>query len=566
MDAAHTGLRRPMALGYLCIAVLVGGAQAAGWSIISESAACEVNTEDIKRMLGASGFTLEGCQAKCLETAGCKAIDYYTTTQWCNCYDRACSTPQKKEGGPSSWKYDAGEAQADTPGTLLKGHSIGSPPLVSALANDWFLAGTVIPSMKNMILQPGVPNRLGYIWSKYPLLTNDFEVEFDIVTKKAAERSVKDDGFAFWYVQENVTAAVETISATHLHNQEEIIANTWQTAYVAEKFDLWGQRNNFDGVGVFFTNSGQNKDQPTVGAISGDGKTAYTLGQGIPNTEAMQYDFRSGKKMQVKLRFRPLGIKVEIVGGPTQEVKCDVRAGGYIGFSIFGGVKGKIEGAERSDAVELWKHDVKNHDAAAKGEDMPVPGAVTTPPDKAPEEKTDMLGATSGRKDHREESEAIKELTNMVFKLVVESQPMRQQTMRAIESLGKRVTVMEQTFENLKVELDKRTGHKLGEEFDAIKKELTSLSDVASTNTAERHRKLDTLHEDIAHVHKSATSADNLDHHLNKLTQSNQRTIDSLNTEHQKMFGVSIAAIAFIVIAGLSLYNKFRCWEKKHVL
>jgi len=457
----------------------------------------------------------------------------------------------------------AGDAQAQT---LLKGHSIGSPPLVSALANDWYLAGTVIPSLQSLVFQPGVPNRLGYIWSKHPLLTNDFEVEFEIETKPPAERSVKDDGFAFWYVNENATAAVNDISVKHLHNQEEIISNAWQTAFTSEKLDLWGYKSQFDGVGVFFTNGGQNKDQPTVGAITNDGKAAYTLGQGIPNTEAMQYDFRSGKKVQVKLRFRPSGIKVEIVGGPTQEVKCDVRVGGYIGFSISGGIKGKIEGTERSDAVQLWKLDVTNHDAAAKGEDMPVPGSVTEAPAKATEEKEDMLGATSARKDHREESEAIKELTNMVFKLVVESQPMRQQTMRAIESLGKRVTVMEQTFENLKLELDKRTGHKLGEEFDAIKKELTSLSDVASTKQQESHKRLDTLHEDIAHVHKSATSADNLDHHLNKLTQSNQRTIDSLNTEHQKMFGVSIAAIAFIVIAGLSLYNKFRCWEKKHVL
>merc|ERR1719159_685598 len=137
---------------------------------------------------------------------------------------------------------------------------------------------------------------------------------------------------------------------------------------------------------------------------------------------------------------------------------------------------------------------------------------------------------------------------------------------RAIESLDKRVSLMEATFQNLKAELDRSTGHKLGEEFDAIKKELTSLSKVATTETQERHKRLDSLHDDIAHVHKSAHSSDNIDHHLNKLTQSNQRTIENLNSEHQKMFGVSIAAIAFIVIAGLSLYNKFRCWEKKHVL
>jgi len=463
-------------------------------------------------------------------------------------------------------------AQAQTP---LKGHSIGTPPLVSSLASDWYVAGTVIPSTQSLVLQPGVPNRLGFIWSKYPLLTNDFEVEFEVSIKSPAERSVKDDGFAFWYVQENVSDAVNNISETHMHNQEEIIANTWQTAFTAGGFETLGYRSKFDGVGVFFTNGGQNKDEPTVGAITNDGKTSYNLNQGIPNGEAMKYNYRTDHnvvpekilKVQVKMRFKPGSIKIELVGHPSnQEIKYDVKAGGYIGFSVFGGVKGKIEASERSDMIQLWKLNVNNYDAAAKGEDLPVPAAVTVAPTKAPEDKADLIHEMSGRKDHRDESEAIKELTNMVFKLVVESQPMRQQMMRAIESLGKRVTVMEKTFENLKVELDKRTGHKLGEEFDAIKKELTSLSNVASTETQERHKRLDSLHEDIAHVHKSATSQDNLDHHLNKLTQSNQRTIESLTNEHQKMFGVSIAAIAFIVIAGLSLYNKFRCWEKKHIL
>merc|ERR1711974_479356 len=100
-----------------------------------------------------------------------------------------------------------------------------------------------------------------------------------------------------------------------------------------------------------------------------------------------------------------------------------------------------------------------------------------------------------------------------------------------------------------KNELDKKTGHKLGAEFDAIKKELTSLSSVASKETEERHARLESLH------------TDNTDNHLDKLTQSNNKVLDQLTNEHQKMFGVSIAAIAFIIIAGLSLYNKFRCWE-----
>jgi hypothetical protein len=453
--------------------------------------------------------------------------------------------------------------QAEKP---LPGHSIVTPPLIGTLAMDWFLAGTVIPSTRSLVLSPGVPSRLGMIWSKYPLLTNDFEVELEFTVKApSGDRTITDDGFAFWYVNENATEAVSTISDSHLHNQDEIIANSWSTAYTSEKFDLLGYRNNFDGVGVFFANGGQKKDRATIGGLSNDGKSTYKIDMGIPATDAMQYDYRSGNKVVVKMRFRPLGVKIEVQGGPSQEIKCDVKSGGYMGFSIYGGNKGKVEASERSDFVELWKFNIVNHDDAAKGEDLPRQ-ETPKPTSKPQDEKEDLLHESSSRKDHRAESEAIKSLTNMVFKLIVESQPMRAQMTRAIESLDKRVSVMEKTFENLKVELDKRTGHKLGEEFDAIKKELTSLSKVASTETQERHKKLEVLHADIAHVHKSATSQDNIDHHLNKLTQSNQRTIENLNQEHSKMFGVSIAAIAFIIIAGLSLYNKFRCWEKKHVL
>jgi hypothetical protein len=460
--------------------------------------------------------------------------------------------------------------------TLLPGHSISldsaasgtlpwSPARLAALGADWFLAGTVIPSGKTLVLSPGVPNRLGYIWSRYPLLTNDFEVQLKFTAKPPAERSVKDDGFAVWYVQENASEAMMNISDTHLHNQEELIANTWGTAFTSEGMDLLGYRSKFNGVGVFFANGGEHKDKATFGALSNDGQTTHSLSQTIPTSDAVPYDYRSGKEVVVKMRFRPLGIKIEIEGGPSQEIKADVRAGGYIGLSVFGGTKGKVEASERSDFIEVLGLTVNNYDQAAKGEDLPKE-APAVEPTKAPEQKADMIKEASSFKDHRAESEAIKELTNMVFKLIVESQPMRSQMMRAIETLGKRITVMEQSFEGLKGEIDKRTGHKLGEEFDAIKKELTSLSQVASTESQESKQRLESLHQDISHVHKSANSQDNIDHHLNKLKDANQRTMENLTNEHQKMFGFSIAAIAFIVIAGLALYSKFSSWEKKHIL
>merc|ERR1712129_420851 len=154
----------------------------------------------------------------------------------------------------------------------------------------------------------------------------------------------------------------------------------------------------------------------------------------------------------------------------------------------------------------------------------------------------------------------------MVFKLVVETQPLRHNMERALGSLAKRLDVMETNFNELKTELDKKTGHKLGAEFEAIKQELTTLNNVASKETQERHTRLESLHKDIADVHQSAHGPDNIDKHLDKLMASNDAVLEQIANQHQSTFGVSLAAIAFIIIAGLALYNKFRCWEKKHVL
>merc|ERR1711879_931604 len=124
------------------------------------------------------------------------------------------------------------------------------------------------------------------------------------------------------------------------------------------------------------------------------------------------------------------------------------------------------------------------------------------PPPVPEEEKVDVFAEASTFKDHRAESDAIKELTNMVFKLVVETQPVRQQMSRSIETLSKRISVMEASFQELKTELDKKTGHKLGEEFEALKNELASLSTAASQETQERHNRFQSLHTEITDMHK----------------------------------------------------------------
>lgn len=443
---------------------------------------------------------------------------------------------------------------------LLPGHSLVKSD-AQKLTTDWWMGGMIVPTSSSIILSPGIPQRIGALWSTSPLLTNNFEVTLKLKGRKPAQRHTKDGGFALWYVHENGTNVDSVLFDSHAQSSEKIVANTWGEGFTAAGCDLFGFKNTFDGLGVFFLDE---EAGPSISTVPNDGKTTIKMGAGIPAAGATKVDIFNDQEHTVKIAIQAETAKVEITGQPAVEVKGAFKSGGYLGFTSFGGHKLTPEAEEKSAYMELVEMQVVNHDKNAKGEEVK---ATQPPPSPVPDdEKVDVLAEASSFKDHRAESDAIKDLTNVVFKLVVETQPIRHQMERAIGSLAKRIDLMETNFAELKAELDKKTGHKLGEEFAAIKAELTTLSNVASKETEERHSRLESLHHDIADVHKSAHSPDNIDKHLDKLTQSNDKVLDQLTNEHQRMFGVSLAAIAFIIIAGLSLYNKFRCWEKKHVL
>jgi len=82
------------------------------WTIIDENAACERNNEGIERTFGASGFTLETCKARCIETVGCAAIDFYRDSGWCNLFDTACAIPLSTHHGAGSWTRSISNEQS----------------------------------------------------------------------------------------------------------------------------------------------------------------------------------------------------------------------------------------------------------------------------------------------------------------------------------------------------------------------------------------------------------------------------------------------------------------------
>eukprot|EP00930_Biecheleria_cincta_P040460 TRINITY_DN27720_c0_g1_i1.p1 TRINITY_DN27720_c0_g1~~TRINITY_DN27720_c0_g1_i1.p1 ORF type:complete len:468 (+),score=75.38 TRINITY_DN27720_c0_g1_i1:148-1551(+) len=441
---------------------------------------------------------------------------------------------------------------------ILFGHSISNPPDVNHLAKTWHLTGTAMPSHRALILSPGVADRIGTIFSRSPLTTNDFEVSFTISAKAGAPGTFVNDGFAFWYVQDNATQLVQGPSEEHTHNQDEIMAGSWQTNYANKGLNLLGFASAYKGFGLFFLNGEGGK---TISTKMNDGSLTPLVGNGLPDKNQLKLDYQSGKDMLVNIRIKPEKIEVRI-DGDALEVQTMTQPGGYIGFSCYGGSKEQYNPKERSAVIELKGLKVTNY---ASGEGEAAIEETEKPKAIPAGEKEDVLGSHSSFKSHRDESEAIKELSNMVFKLVVETRPTREQMKASIDSLSKRVQSVERSFQMLQAEIEKKSGHKLNEEFAAIKKDLVQLHSEAHKSHAERGQKLEILHSSIAEV-KTSSNAGEISGHLDSLSDSNAKVIDQLTGEHQRMFGFYIGAIAFIVVSGLSLYHKFSCWEKKHVL
>jgi len=459
---------------------------------------------------------------------------------------------------PTLLLYLSVPAPPATAQKVLFGHSIANPPDVNHLAKMWHLTGTVMPSHRALILSPGVADRIGTIFSRNPLTTNDFEVSFTISAKAGSSGTFVNDGFAFWYVADNATQLVEEPSEKHMHNQDEIMAGSWHTNYANKGLNLLGFASAYKGLGLFFLNGEGGK---TISTKMNDGSLTPLVGNGLPDKNQLKVDYQSGKDILVKVRMHPEKIEVH-VDEDSLEVQTKTQPGGYIGFSCFGGSKEQYNPKDRSAVIELKGLKVTNY---APGEGEP---SVEEPekPKTIPEgEKEDVLGSHSSFKAHRDESEAIKELSNMVFKLVVETRPTRERMKASIDSLSKRVESVETTFQMLQAEIEKKSGHKLNEEFAAIKKDLVQLHSEAHKSHTERGQKLEILHSSIAEV-KTANNAGEISGHLDSLSDSNAKVIDQLAGEHQRMFGFYIGAIAFIVVSGLSLYHKFSCWEKKHVL
>lgn len=448
---------------------------------------------------------------------------------------------------------------------VLPRHSFTSPLNYNGTLAEWHMTGVMIPTRKSVMLNPGIVDRAGIMWHKTPLLTEDWAVAFDF-TAKGEANTVQEQGFGFWY---------------GMHGPDVVgDSKTFQTAksdvtkhLEANGATVFGMKSTFEGFGLVFSNVKTKsrtpfsvEHKPCAALVISDGKNAIDVwGDNVAGSKCVEIPFRNTNvPVKVEIRVeRGNKLKATVNCGSSPVTIYDgaitAKKGGYMGFACATGKP--LPDVKKADIVSLNSLTVSNMDTAATGEEAgAIPTGMPTGDGAA-----DWLHEHSLHKDHRQESEAIKDLTHWIYKLVSETEPMRMQIFQAISTLNTKVEALEGSLSALKDEVKQRSGSNMDEEFNSMKKELNTLTKYASTEHAARQKKVDSLHKDIDAV-KSTAGDQALETHLNALVDQNQLLHEAINQGSWRTFWISVVAIIFIVVAGFGLYNKFRCWEKKHIL
>lgn len=465
---------------------------------------------------------------------------------------------------------------------ILQIHSFDQTIDHATFVRRWYNAGTSIPLESHIVLSPSVPDRFGAQWHKYPVLTDDFEVTFRVMIKGPLDGANprNDQGFAFWYVYENVTAVIPE-DITHESNDVMMRMNS-------KGWGLFGYKNQFKGLGVFFSNTKYNSAtgtsdlKPSVSMMVNDGSKTVVFPNEIPTPFGSYWNYRS-EGLNVRIRIQKSTILLEAkpdnhgswlkLGEITSDkMAMQMTSGGYLGFTGFvaadklGSPPSKFG---QNDAVHIDKVVVTNMDSRQKGEDL-VADEVNkeSQPSADPSE---FLHDKSEEGLERAEGKAIKTLSRMIFKLISETEPLKKSLSAAVGSLSRRLIAMERAVKKLKEEIVALSGHDMDSEYAKMKQELSQLSSQAMSDVENKKRIFETLKSEIETSldSKSAQKRTSNANVVKTLHEADMKARDlkkQVSSRGSLTVYIVIFCLVLVVAAGVALQAKLRRWEKKHLL
>lgn len=447
-------------------------------------------------------------------------------------------------------------------------HSFAAPMDYTGLLDDWVVSGASIFEKERLLVHPGVPDRSGFAWSKFPLTTDDFQVVFHMrVSNTALEpQAPADQAMAFWYVDENMSAALD--------ESRVIKANTWTEGILEQGFGFVGSKGTFRGAGVVLSmaNAALNNAIPgsTISGLTNDGSRTFVYGQEAP-AKTCRFDFRNTlNAAQVKIRLRPDAVEVSVKQSPSlswQECfKIDrtddpVKPGGYIGFTARSGTPAQ---GGASDLVSIVELDVSNFDENVIGEDMKD---VTS---KIQDAYRDML--TDDHRhfvDQKSQTDHLLRLTSVISDHISAAVPEDDRLWKQVAYLDRRVSRLARDCKTFVAETSLLAGSQGGgpvghkEAVDKLKNNIVGIRTLLEKESATHKKKLESIERSTGEVKAKVSQAMSKES-LAVIEKQSASITKTVRVRGTQMVVMTVVLLGVVVAIGFLMWNRMNYYEKKH--
>eukprot|EP00923_Selenidium_pygospionis_P017678 GHVN01031067.1.p1 GENE.GHVN01031067.1~~GHVN01031067.1.p1 ORF type:complete len:597 (+),score=146.22 GHVN01031067.1:479-2269(+) len=456
----------------------------------------------------------------------------------------------------------------------LMRHSFESPLNFGNNLDEWEMAMASIPAKAMVVLTPAVANRTGQFWNKTPVKTPNWEVTFSF-SINGEEGSTLSEGFAFWYVSESYATSFPK-------NQAE-----------EGEWNLLGYKSSFTGMGVFFSNTDRrNGYNPSISLALNDGSKKLQINRDIPTTDGIYYPTRNRDDPVIfKMGVGPMGVHGQVKcgeGGKWTDVfkvtEVNLPPIGYIGFTGFTGVPTDLgdggQTAQKSDKMGLIELHLYNLDLSQPGEETEMSKAALGPDGG---ELGDILKDNSHIHDQKEQSQAIKQLSRLVYKFTSEAAPREHNIIKTLTSLSNSLQKVIQELHAIQGDLrahlneagkgNATKGEHPREKEDGAERQEGVHSELQDIRTLfHRHQKksedqLSLIHQSIDNA-KLHSPAPNRGSHVNEveLFAKKAERLQAEMSKHSSMSSVlMLGVIVVVAVAALSVWKRLNAIEKSHL-